>query len=62
LIVFFIVMGFNANMMSMSLLNIETAIVIGALIVLARLVFFSSLTWILSGYGLRDSLSMGFSR
>jgi Kef-type K+ transport system membrane component KefB len=60
LIVFFIVMGFNANMMSMSLLNIETAIVIGALIVLARLVFFSSLTWILSGYGLRDSLSMGF--
>jgi Kef-type K+ transport system membrane component KefB len=60
LIVFFIMMGFNANMMAMSFSNLEIAIIIGALIVLARFVVFSSLTWIVSGYGLRSALGMGF--
>ncbi len=60
LIVFFIMMGFNANVTTMSLSSLEVALGIGVLIVFVRFVAFSLWTWIVSGYGLQGALGMSF--
>ena len=60
LIVFFVVMGFNANVATMTPYLLGLALLIGALIVFVRFVAFSTSSWIVSGYGLKGALEMGF--
>jgi Kef-type K+ transport system membrane component KefB len=60
LIVFFVMMGLNASAAATSPPSLAASLMIGALIVLARLVAFSSSAWLVSGYGLEGALEMSF--
>ncbi len=60
LIVFFVVMGFNANVAAMTSASLGVALLIGTLIVLVRFIAFTYSSWIVSGYGLKGALEMGF--
>lgn len=59
LTVFFVMMGLNASAAATSPPSLAASLMIGALIVLARLVAFSSSAWVVSGYGLEGALEMG---
>ncbi|MHC1628723.1 MAG: cation:proton antiporter [Candidatus Nezhaarchaeales archaeon] len=60
LIIFFITMGFNANVSAIPASQLTLAFVLGLLVVLTRLMAFSSSTWITSGYSLEEAIKMGF--
>lgn len=60
LIIFFITMGFNVNISAMPASQLALAFVLGLLVLLTRLISFSSSTWIASGHGLEEAIKMGF--
>ena len=60
LIVFFITMGFNSNISSLSASQFALALILSIVVIATRFIAFSFSTWITSGYGLEDSLKMGF--
>ncbi|RLF05703.1 MAG: hypothetical protein DRJ60_05270 [Thermoprotei archaeon] len=60
LIIFFITMGFNANISAIPVSQLALAFALGLLVVLTRLIAFSSSTWVTSGYNLEEAIKMGF--